>query len=43
MVKRRIQEEFGIEHTTIQIECNECGQGAMLCVYTKDKPALALT
>ena len=42
-VKRRIQEEFGIEHTTIQIECNECGQGAMLCVHTKDKPALALT
>jgi len=26
-LKRALAEEFGIEHTTIQFECNHCGQG----------------
>jgi cobalt-zinc-cadmium efflux system protein len=31
-LKRALAEEFGIEHTTIQFECESCGQGAVVCV-----------
>lgn len=31
-LKRALTDEFGIEHTTIQFECGNCGQGAVLCV-----------
>ncbi len=28
---------FGIEHTTIQLEGNNCGQGAVVCPMEKGK------
>ena len=31
-LKRVLADEFGIEHTTIQFECESCGQGPMVCV-----------
>ncbi|RLC92138.1 MAG: cation transporter [Chloroflexi bacterium] len=31
-LKQVLAEEFEIEHTTIQFECESCGQGAMVCV-----------
>ena len=31
-LKRALADEFGIEHTTIQFECESCGQGAVVCV-----------
>lgn len=31
-LKQVLAEEFEIEHTTIQFECENCGQGAMVCV-----------
>jgi cobalt-zinc-cadmium efflux system protein len=30
-LKRRLEEDFGIEHTTIQFECKNCGQGVVIC------------
>lgn len=30
-MKRRLKELFGIEHTTIQLEGKNCGQGAVVC------------
>lgn len=30
-LKQRLREQFGIEHTTIQIECETCGQGRASC------------
>ncbi len=26
-IKKRLKEDFGIEHTTVQMECRSCGQG----------------
>ena len=31
-LKQVLAEKFEIEHTTIQFECESCGQGAMVCV-----------
>jgi len=31
-LKRVLADEFGIEHTTIQFECQSCGQGPVVCV-----------
>jgi len=31
-LKRVLADEFGIEHTTIQFECESCGQGPVVCV-----------
>lgn len=30
-LKRVLSAQFGVEHTTIQLECTHCGQGALLC------------
>ncbi len=30
-LKRVLHAQFNVEHTTIQLECNHCGQGAHLC------------
>ncbi len=30
-LKQVLTDEFGIEHTTIQFECDNCGQGAVVC------------
>jgi cobalt-zinc-cadmium efflux system protein len=30
-LKHMLRERFDIEHTTIQMECTDCGQGAVLC------------
>ncbi|MFO7743333.1 MAG: cation diffusion facilitator family transporter [Anaerolineae bacterium] len=32
-LKRVLAERFGIEHTTIQFECESCGEGAIICQY----------
>lgn len=32
LLKQRLREQFRIEHTTIQFECANCGQGAVVCV-----------
>lgn len=32
-LKRVLGERFGIEHTTIQFECESCGEGAIICQY----------
>ena len=31
-LKRTLSEGFGIEHTTIQFECERCEQGAVGCM-----------
>lgn len=31
-LKRILSSKFGIEHTTIQFECESCGQGSPICV-----------
>lgn len=31
-LKRTLSSKFGIEHTTIQFECESCGQGSPVCV-----------
>jgi cobalt-zinc-cadmium efflux system protein len=36
-IKRRLKELFGIEHTTIQLEGESCGQGAVVCPAEKGK------
>jgi cobalt-zinc-cadmium efflux system protein len=30
-LRRVLQDRYGIEHTTIQVECDNCGQGAITC------------
>lgn len=30
-LKQRLNDRFGIEHTTIQLECASCGQGRIVC------------
>jgi hypothetical protein len=30
-LKEVIAHQFGIEHTTIQFECRNCGQGPVVC------------
>jgi hypothetical protein len=37
-LKEIIAHQFGIEHTTIQFECRNCGQGPVVCV---DEPEAA--
>lgn len=32
-LKEVLAERFGIEHTTIQFECESCGEGAIICQY----------
>ncbi len=34
-LKRTLAEEFAIEHTTIQFECESCGQQPVVCVNGK--------
>ncbi len=29
-----LTDEFGIEHTTIQVECQSCAEGTIICSYT---------
>jgi cobalt-zinc-cadmium efflux system protein len=29
--KATLRQQFGIEHTTIQFECDQCNDGALLC------------
>ncbi len=36
-IKRRLKDLFGIEHTTIQLERESCGQGEVVCPLEKDK------
>ncbi len=36
-MKRRLMELFGIEHTTIQLEGKNCGQGVVVCPVEKGK------
>ena len=36
-MKRRLKELFGIEHTTIQLEGKNCGQGVVVCPVEKGK------
>ncbi len=31
-IRQLLVEQFGVEHTTIQLECEHCGQGLVLCV-----------
>lgn len=30
-LKQILAEQFSIGHTTIQLECEDCGQGSLLC------------
>ena len=39
-LKRVLGEQFGIEHTTIQFECDNCGQGAVACMNGGDHHAM---
>ena len=32
LLKEIIAHQAGIEHTTIQFECRNCGQGPVVCV-----------
>jgi cobalt-zinc-cadmium efflux system protein len=32
-LKQVLGETYGIEHTTIQFECDNCGQGTVVCTY----------
>jgi cobalt-zinc-cadmium efflux system protein len=32
-LKRALREQFSIEHTTIQFECEQCSKGATVCEY----------
>jgi len=36
-MKRKLNEHFGIEHTTIQLEGKSCGQGVVVCPVEKGK------
>ncbi|MDM7939376.1 MAG: cation diffusion facilitator family transporter [Methanothrix sp.] len=36
-MKIKLNELFGIEHTTIQLEGKSCGQGTVVCTVEKDK------
>jgi cobalt-zinc-cadmium efflux system protein len=31
-IKQVLSKEFNIEHTTIQLECDNCGQGMVMCL-----------
>jgi len=42
-LKRRLADRFGIEHTTIQFECDNCGQGAVACMNGAQHVAVAPT
>lgn len=39
-LKELIAHQFGIEHTTIQFECHNCGQGPVVCVDDAGKVTL---
>jgi len=32
-LKGTLADEFGIEHTTIQVECQSCAEGTLVCPY----------
>ena len=32
-LRETLSEEFGIEHTTIQVECQSCAEGTLICAY----------
>ena len=32
-LKANLAERFGIEHTTIQVECQSCAEGTIICPY----------
>jgi cobalt-zinc-cadmium efflux system protein len=38
-LKEIIYHQFGIEHTTIQFECHNCGQGTVVCVDDNEAAA----
>ena len=40
LLKEIIAHQAGIEHTTIQFECRNCGQGPVVCV---DETEVAVT
>ena len=39
-LKRILSDEFGIEHTTIQFECESCTQGAVVCTIDNHSKTL---
>jgi cobalt-zinc-cadmium efflux system protein len=40
-LKEIIAHQFGIEHTTIQFECRNCGQGPVVCVAEPEVAAIS--
>lgn len=40
-LKELIAHQFGIEHTTIQFECHNCGQGPVVCVDEMEVAAVS--
>jgi cobalt-zinc-cadmium efflux system protein len=40
LLKQALVEQFGIEHTTIQFECDNCGQGSVACTNGTSAHAL---
>lgn len=38
-LKARLSEAFGIEHTTIQVECKSCAEGTIICPYEMSEHA----
>ena len=39
-LKQALSETFGIEHTTIQFECESCGQEGVICLMEAGMPAV---
>jgi cobalt-zinc-cadmium efflux system protein len=39
-LKQALSERFGIEHTTIQFECESCGQEGVICLMEAGMPAV---
>ena len=40
-LKDALREHFAIEHTTIQFECDQCNDGALICTPTTAPAALS--
>ena len=40
-LKELIAHRFGIEHTTIQFECRNCGQGPVVCMDDTEVAAIS--
>jgi len=38
-LERTLSEQFGIDHTTIQVECQSCAEGTIICPYEVDHHA----